>query len=161
MNQATSFPRQDFDVKQTAAAMRKTLKAAFPDTKFTVRMSRGTAYGWIHVSYTDGPTVQDVQALTDQFRSQRFDGRDDAYHVVDPTLVATAGDLPVEMRYSCCGVNISRHYSDDAEAWATAAVEGHPGRWHSLNDPGDPAEPNYFATRRALAETDLTNALEG
>lgn len=156
MDHTTSFPAREFTVKETAAEMRKALKSTFPGVRLSVRMDRGTAHGWIDVSYTDGPTGSAVTALTDQFRSERFDGMDDMYYPVEPQLVAAEGELPVEMRYSCCGVLVSRYYSEAAEAWALGEVQAHPGRWHYPNDPVNPTEPHYYAARRLLAETDFS-----
>lgn len=81
-------------VKETAAAMRKALRAKYPGTKFSVRMATGSAYGWIDVFYTDGPEWREVQSFTAQFESSRFDGMDDAYHQTEVT------------DWSCCGVLI-------------------------------------------------------
>lgn len=89
------------DTKATAAAMRSALRNAFPGTKFSVRMDRGTAYGWITVSWEDGPTAKDVEAITYRFQSSRFSGSDDSYHSTGVT------------EWSCCGVGISRHISRD------------------------------------------------
>lgn len=90
------------DVKQTAAAMRKALAAAFLGVKFSVRMSRGTGYGWLDVSWQDGPTVPPVKAVVRRFESERWSGMDDSYHQVSQTG-------PV--RYSCCGVITRRTMS--------------------------------------------------
>ena len=50
-------------VRETAAALRKALREAFPGARFSVRMASGTAYGWLSVSWTDGPTVEQVDAV--------------------------------------------------------------------------------------------------
>lgn len=93
------------DVKQTAAAMRKALAVAFPGVKFSVRMSRGTGYGWLDVSWQDGPTVRLVEAVVRRFESERWSGMDDSYRQVSQTG-------PV--RYSCCGVATHRRMSAEA-----------------------------------------------
>jgi hypothetical protein len=54
-------------VKAAADAIRADLKAAFPGTKFSVRMGTGTASAWIDVAWTDGPNEDMVQTLTDPY----------------------------------------------------------------------------------------------
>ena len=98
------------DVRQTAAAMRVALKATFPGTKFSVTMARGTAYGWLRVAWTDGPTSAQVEETTGRFQNLRFSGTDDSYHstgVVD---------------WSCRGVTTSRRLSPERIAAARALV---------------------------------------
>ena len=63
---------------ESAAALRQALKAAFPATKFSVRLDRGTAYGCASVSWTDGPTVKRVQEIVDRFEGEGFDGMTDS-----------------------------------------------------------------------------------
>lgn len=99
----TTAQTVDYSVKETAAAMRKALRAAFPGIKFSVRMSTGTAHGWLTVSWADGPIERDVMKIGDGFRSLRFDGMDDAYHQVEQT-----GPI----RYTCSGVNYSRRMGE-------------------------------------------------
>lgn len=59
-----------------AANIRKELKKAFPAVKFSVRKER---YGSVLVSWTDGPTVARVEAITDRYVEGHFDGSDDCY----------------------------------------------------------------------------------
>jgi hypothetical protein len=59
---------------ETAKLIRQALKAAFPGTRISVRLSRGNA---TYVSWTDGPTVRDVQAITHEFESQTFNSSED------------------------------------------------------------------------------------
>lgn len=61
--------------------LKQTLTRTFPGTKFSVRMSRGTAYGSIDISYTDGPSYDEVDAIATGFEGKDFDGSIDlAYH---------------------------------------------------------------------------------
>lgn len=59
-----------------AANIRKELKSAFPAVKFSVRKER---YGSVLVSWTDGPTIARVEAITDRYVEGHFDGSDDCY----------------------------------------------------------------------------------
>ncbi len=58
-----------------AKNIRKELKAAFPGVSFRVTSERST----INVSWTDGPTSEQVQAVTDKYRQGDFDGMTDSY----------------------------------------------------------------------------------
>jgi len=98
--------------KDVAALLRKELRAAFPGVKFSVRCSTGTAAAWINVSYDDGPTHQQVQAITGRFEGRSFNGQTDTYDDHGTTLVAGEGDdMPTAVRYSCDGIIVTRNYS--------------------------------------------------
>ena len=97
------------DTKATAAALRQALRTMFPGTRFSVRMDRGSAYGWLNVSWVDGPTDADVRQVARRFESSRFSGMDDSYHQTG------------NREYSCCGV--STHRSISAKALATVVVD--------------------------------------
>lgn len=47
--------------REHAPLIRKALKKTFPSVKFTVRCNTGTAYNWIDVRWTDGPTEASVK----------------------------------------------------------------------------------------------------
>lgn len=87
--------------RETAAAMRRALRGAFPSTRFSVTMQRGSAYGWIDVTWTDGPTWREVEVITSRFESSRFRGMDDAYHRTE------------NQQWSCRGVSTTRRVSED------------------------------------------------
>ena len=72
---------------------------------FSVRRGRGTAYHWIHVSWTDGPTDEAVRGFVGTFNDT---SRDD---------IMT--DLWVGSQYT----NESRHHSKEAYLWAVAEIE--------------------------------------
>ena len=114
MATTTTAPRQ-LTTKDTAAELRKTLRATFPRTKFSARMSTGTGYGWINVTWTDGPTTKQVRALTDPFQSERFSGMDDSYHATRNTVTLVTGETVTP---NPCGINGSRHISPEARGWA-------------------------------------------
>ena len=54
--------------------LKATLAREFPGTKFSVRMSRGTAYGSIDIRYENGPSFEDVDAIASGFEGKSFDG---------------------------------------------------------------------------------------
>jgi conjugative element/phage-associated large polyvalent protein len=63
----TATTAQPATVKDAAAAIRKDLRAAYPDTKFSVRKGTGTASAWIDVAWTDGPNDDMVRNVTDRY----------------------------------------------------------------------------------------------
>jgi len=66
-----------YDVKAVAAIIRATLKAAFPKTKFSVRLDRYSGGYSIDARWTDGPTDSQVKPILDRFESKGFDGMTD------------------------------------------------------------------------------------
>lgn len=99
------------NVKDSTAALRAGLRLVFPGVKFSVRGSRGTGYGWVTVSWTDGPTEQAVRAISDTFEAERFNGMTD---MMEPTS---------NTRHSLSGVNHQRDYSDERVAEIVALVK--------------------------------------
>jgi hypothetical protein len=74
-----AVPGLKYDLKQTAALIKKRLTQLYPSVKFSVRgewFSMGNA---IRVAWTDGPTEKPVQAFIDQFKSGSFNSMEDIY----------------------------------------------------------------------------------
>lgn len=63
---------ETMEARETTKAIRRALKDAFPNTKFSVRRSRGTGYGWIMVDWTDGPTAAQVESVAAAFKGFEF-----------------------------------------------------------------------------------------
>lgn len=116
------------DTKECAQILRKRLRAAFPGVKFSVRMARGTAYGWLHVDWTDGPvngkTVRDICRSVE---GERWDGMSECYQQVGPTMTLGEDGGPVLEVWACTGVNTQREISDAAVAEAAPLVPEIPG----------------------------------
>jgi Large polyvalent protein associated domain 29 len=89
------------DTRETAVMVRHALKAAWPEMRFSVRMARGTAYGWFDVSWEDGPTYRQVDDLVGLYQGSRFDGTDDAYHRLPNRLVCAS---PAPSSLPRCGL---------------------------------------------------------
>ena len=133
-----------YSTRETAAALRRTLAGEFPGVKFSVRMARGTAHGWLDVTWTDGPTYDDVRRIASRFESSRFDGQDDGYHRVTGSP------------YSCCGASCQRSYSTQAEAWAEDQITaGHAAQYLARAEDQYPFDATYYARRWLLADTDF------
>jgi hypothetical protein len=101
---------------ETAAEVRKALKAAFPTIKFSVRSKSYSMGSSITVSYTDGPIQSQVQAILDGFEGAGFDGSQDLKYQKEPAELN--GEL---VRFGADYVNASRTIS--AELYKQAARE--------------------------------------
>jgi hypothetical protein len=75
-------------LKDTAVLVRKALKARFPSTKFSVRGKSYAGGANLTVGWTDGPSVGEVEAVTNLFVAGRFNAMIDmaysAYHWLLP-----------------------------------------------------------------------------
>ncbi|MBV2191600.1 MULTISPECIES: LPD29 domain-containing protein [Providencia] len=66
----------DNKVKIVGKNIRADLKKHFPKTKFSVRKQYYSSY---HISWTDGPTVDEVESIVNKYETSRFDSYTD-YH---------------------------------------------------------------------------------
>lgn len=66
------------DINEASKALKTQLTKAFPGTKFSVRLSRGTGWGNVTVGWTDGPTVAQVDAIAQPWSGKSFDGMTDS-----------------------------------------------------------------------------------
>jgi hypothetical protein len=62
-----------------AANIRKELKHNFPGQKFSVRSSSFAGGDSVRVSWVDGPTVDEVEAITAKYQYGHFNGMEDIY----------------------------------------------------------------------------------
>nr|WP_181375488.1 LPD29 domain-containing protein [Pectobacterium carotovorum]ALG88503.1 Hypothetical protein [Pectobacterium carotovorum] len=74
LTQITS--NSDKKIKIVGKNIRAELKKHFPKTKFSVRKQYYSTY---HVSWTDGPTVDEVESIINKYETSRFDSYTD-YH---------------------------------------------------------------------------------
>ncbi len=88
-----------------AKAIRAELSAAFPTVTFKVRARSASMMTAVDVDWTDGPTRDEVQAITGKYQYGHFDGMDDSYHYSN-----THSQLP-QVKY----VQEDRTMSDDAQ----------------------------------------------
>lgn len=116
-----------YSAVETGKEIRKALKAAFPGVKFSLRMSRGTGYGWFHLDWTDGPPASEVDPVANQFRSSYFESMDDSTRRIEPTMTMDEGGNVVEHDYTCHGVNPQRRLSEEAKAQLDAYIDSHGG----------------------------------
>ena len=70
---------------ETSKLLKRALAKRFPATRFSVKLSRGTAWGNCHVSWTDGPSTKLVKEITRQYEGSGFDGMTDSqFHIDNP-----------------------------------------------------------------------------
>jgi len=79
-------PPERATAPESARILKQALQRAFPATKFSVRLGRGTGYGDCDVSWTDGPTTKAVEPITLPFEGQTFDGMTDMREYTRATL---------------------------------------------------------------------------
>lgn len=96
----------------TAKQLKRELREAFPGVAFSVRLSRGTGYGYCYVSWTDGPSDREVDAITSRYETQGFDGMTDSTYSIKAE-VANSG-----LR----GVSTTRNQSEASKAAAAAEL---------------------------------------
>lgn len=126
--------------KETAAHIRRILKAAFPATKFSVITERGSMVSSVRIGYTDGPTVKRVEALVNGFEAGSFDGMTDSYNYDRDCAVMIDG---VAYRPGCRYVFVNRELSPRAVLLAMSAVMNYGWAW---------ASPELEAKAHALLE---------
>lgn len=105
-------------VPETSRAVKAALRKAFPGVKFSVRNSTGTGYGWLHATWTDGPTVREVDKVVNPYRVR------------------------------LCGINISRHYSEAEAWAVARNPAPNPNYDHDPADPNYTARRQLLAETR-------------
>lgn len=101
----------DNKVKIVGKNIRTELKKHFPKTKFSVRKQYYSSY---HISWTDGPTVEEVESIVKKYKTSRFDCYTDySYSESSPFNVVYGG---------ADYVFTERHYSDEIIALAIKSL---------------------------------------
>jgi len=98
------------NVTDTAKLVRKALKRTFKGTKFRVRSERYAGGSSVSVSWTDGPTVAQVDEVAKLFQGANFDSMQDLmqYHT---TLLSNADGSVEEVRFGADFVSTYREMS--------------------------------------------------
>jgi hypothetical protein len=81
------------DTADVAKLIRKHLKSLWPETTFSVRISRYSGGSSVRVRWTDGPTQREVETVAGRYCGSDFDGMTDSTNYREPTLVASAAGL--------------------------------------------------------------------
>lgn len=81
-------PARRLTTTETAAALRATLKTAFPGSKFSVTSKSYSGGSSINVRWTDGASRVAVEAVAQKFAGATFDGMTDLKGYKAPTVFA-------------------------------------------------------------------------
>jgi Large polyvalent protein associated domain 29 len=108
----------------TAALLRKSLKAAHPKVKFTVRSARYAGGASIDVGWTDGPTEAQVEKTTERYRGATGGGAVGPRQYHDTLLSAEDGGELVHLapHYVSCHRKLSLEFWAELEAEIAAAT---------------------------------------
>ena len=119
----------DLYPKDTAAQIRRVLKAAFPGITFSVTTGRGSGVSSVDVRWTDGPTVAEVHPFLWPFKAGSFDGMTDSYTYDRDRKVYVDGVL---FRPCCQYVQASRNIS---AALANRCIARIAAWWGGIDQP--------------------------
>lgn len=103
--------------KQTAAKIRKALKAAFPGIKFSVKTSVYSMGSSIDIKWEDGPFQAEVQTIANFYQSASFDGMTD-YETVHGYEDPEDGKIYSGAKYIFASRSLSEGYREQLEAIA-------------------------------------------
>lgn len=102
---------------ETAKLVRRALKEAFPDVKFSVVTDTYAGGASINVNWTDGPHPRHVEAIAKVFQGAYFDGMTDYKGGHEHEM---AGEL---VHFGANFIFCKRTFSDDVMAKAVALIE--------------------------------------
>jgi hypothetical protein len=143
-----------------AAAIRRELKASFPDTSFSVRSSVFSGGDSVDIAWTDGPSLKAVNALVGKYQEGHFDGMQDLYEYSN-----SRSDLP-QVKYVMPQREISYELASKVadelnEKYGTSLEVTNQGRYWDATPGWDP----YFLMtgaeriRRAINEREEAECL--
>lgn len=132
MANVLAFP---LSLNQSCRMLKAELAAAFPGIAFSVRQSRGTGYGTIYVSWTDGPMEDAVKVVTDRYETQGFDGMTDSttHHKSDVAgsaigMILESREISATLRAECVerlkAEGFVEHYSGAMDCAAISLAHG-------------------------------------
>lgn len=110
--------------KETAAVLRKVLKAAFPATRFSITTGRGAGVSSVRVAWTDGPSQKAVESIAYRFEAGTFNGMTDSYDYDRSAFLSVEGTV---MRPGCRFVFCNRYISAPFANRLIAAIAAHWG----------------------------------
>lgn len=94
-----------------AKLVRRDLKSAFAGTKFSVRTNKYSGGSSIDVTWTDGPTTAQVDALVSHYCGASFDGMTDMKNYHDTAVVGENG--PEVVHYGNDYIFTNREFSTE------------------------------------------------
>ena len=131
-----------------AKAIRNELKAAFPTVKFSVTSESFSMGNSVHISWVDGYTVDQVEAIVGKYQYGSFNGMEDLYEMTN-----IREDIP-QTKY----VQTRREFSEERKReTATELGIDFDTEYNQLHESGD---HNYSRIRSKMWHTDYTNTPE-
>lgn len=134
---------RDVTLDETLRLLRGELAREFPGVRFSIRRARGTAYGYVDVSWNDGPTDAAVSEITRMYEGTRFDGMTDSESSVRHVAADHTG-TPYAIRYGTRGILTQRRVSDAVRV---------PAYRFALRFMSDWQTPTGYPTAREYADT--------
>jgi hypothetical protein len=64
---------------EAAKAIKAELKKVYPNVKFSVRSDNFAGGNSVDIDYTDGPKIEEIEAITDKYQYGHFNGMIDLY----------------------------------------------------------------------------------
>jgi hypothetical protein len=104
---------KSISVIDTAKLIRTSLREAFPAVKFGVRAHRYAFGASIHVSWTDGPSTLQVEAITRRFASTYYDTQADHWRHLWHRLTGVRVSF---------GANLVQCHRQHSDAWCVEAI---------------------------------------
>lgn len=127
-----------------AKAIRTELKAVFPTVKFSVTSESFSMGDAVHISWVDGPTTKQVEAITEKYQYGSFNSMEDLYENTNDR-----SDIP-QTKY----VQTSRKFSEAAKMEMSEKLGLDWSQYNSLNVAR--GEYNCQIIRSALWAVDFT-----
>lgn len=114
------------EAAKVAQAIRKELKANFPQIKFTVRSENFAGGDAVRISYQNGVPTEQIHSITDKYQYGSFDGMQDLYETTN-----RREDIP-QAKY----VQVQRSISADVRE----AIKNDIAQRFGIENPADEAE---------------------
>ena len=148
-----STTTRTISAKDTAAMLRKALRATHPGVKFSVRTNTYSGGASLDVKWTDGPTEDEVRATTELYRGATFDGMTDSKHHHETLIADESGDVQ-SVRFAADFVHTYRALSPEFVAAVASMIAAQDARGRDSQPSqcrrcGDwkPADFEWFAVR--------------
>ncbi|HQZ59850.1 MAG TPA: DEAD/DEAH box helicase family protein, partial [Acinetobacter sp.] len=155
-------PEINLEPKESAKLLKKTLTKLFPDTKFKVGIARGTAYGSVNVSWTDGASRELVKVIAEHFKGSRFNSSDDS-----TVYLHSLNEDGKIVDYKLSYIGLSRTYTREFLEKIKAAqhinmdgvviVEENNSAWFKVNNEESEYTESVLNRAKALSSTSKYN----
>ncbi|MFB7763713.1 LPD29 domain-containing protein [Streptomyces xiamenensis] len=92
-----NYRGERWSAPQVSKYLKALLRKTFPGQKFSVRNDRGSAYGYLDIRWTGGPTESQVKEVCNPWQGSDFDGMADMMVQREPLLIIGDDGEPVEI----------------------------------------------------------------